>query len=248
MDYADLLKSLGFNDSESRVYIASLELGPSPVQIVAKKAGFSRPSTYAAITGLSQKGLMSSYIRGKRKLFSAEPPDRLLHFVEEESKKMQSKVREIASVLNDLRLLQKGERPGVKFFEGVEGLRTILEDIAATKPATVDEMANIDAVKEIFSDPELRAIQDVLSKRKTPGRALLLGNVQRARPGVDVRVLPPKDFEFYGDLVIYGDKVAIVTFKGAIIGVVIDSAIAAQTLRALFDLAWRGAGGFPTFK
>jgi len=40
-----LLKSLGFSDSEAIIYLTSLELGPAPVQDIAKKAGVSRVSS-----------------------------------------------------------------------------------------------------------------------------------------------------------------------------------------------------------
>jgi sugar-specific transcriptional regulator TrmB len=240
-DYLGLLRSVGLNESEANIYLTSLESGPAPAQVLVKKSGFSRPAAYQAIDLLMQKGLFSSVLRGKRHVYTAEPPERLVHYASSYVKKLETKVGEISEAVGDLKLLQHGERPLVKFYEGVQGLKTILQDIVDSKPASTEEIANLDAVKEIFSTAELRAIQNILVKQKAKGRALLMGEVSQTRKGTETRVLPKGFFPFYGDLVIYGDKLAMVSFKGKIIGVVIESKILADTHRALFELAWKGA-------
>ncbi len=48
-----LLKTLGFTDSESRVYLVSLEMGEATVQDLAKKADISRVTAYAVIDMIS---------------------------------------------------------------------------------------------------------------------------------------------------------------------------------------------------
>ena len=247
-DHRLLLQSAGLTPSESRVYLASLSFGPMTVIDLAKRATLSRPSTYAAIEALTAKGLMSSFLRGKRSLYTAEPPERLRGFVESEARKLQGKVGEIVEAIPDLKLLQRGERPSVKFFEGIEGLRAIAEDLTATKPDTTDEIANLDAVKDIFAAEELQKVRQVLITIKTRGRALLSGDVTAARPGVVARVLPKNTFNFFGDIVIYGNKIAMLTFKGKLLGVVIENSIIADTYRVLFDLAWQGAAPFPEIK
>jgi len=50
-----LLESVGLMPSESKVYLASLELGPSPVQTIAQKSGISRTAAYDAISQLSER-------------------------------------------------------------------------------------------------------------------------------------------------------------------------------------------------
>lgn len=243
-DFSSLLKAIGLSSSETKVYLAALTHGPSTVLDLAKRANLSRPATYDAIESLTKKGAISSFLHGKRSRYTAESPERLLALAESESRKMSSTLREFADAMGDLKLLQGGERPTVKFFEGVEGLRAIAEDLIATNPERTEEIANLDAVKEIFSGEELKRIQNVLIKLKARGRALLGGVTPVARVGVEARVLP-SEYKFYGDLVIYGNKVALITFKGKLIGVVIENPVIADTMRALFDVAWRSAKEFP---
>lgn len=245
-DYKSLLRSIGLNESEVAVYLTSLELGPAQAQLLVKRSGFSRPATYLAIEQLTKKGLLSSVLRGKRHLYAAEPPERLLNYGRARLDNMATKLTEVESVLEDLRLMQKGERPSAKFFEGPLGLRSILQDLVASKPESVDEICNIDSMRKLFSAKELEAAQNILDKHKARGRALFAGRISAVRKGVEARILP-KEFQFDGDILIYNNKIAMVSYKDKILGVVIENPILANTYRVLFELAWRGAREYPKF-
>ena len=60
------LKNLGLSEKEAIIYLASLELGPSTIQEISKKAQIKRSSTYDMIRFLMERGLMSEFtkIRG----------------------------------------------------------------------------------------------------------------------------------------------------------------------------------------
>ena len=51
------LRKLGLREKEVRVYLTGLELGPSSVQVIAKRAKITRPTTYEIIKTLKEKGL-----------------------------------------------------------------------------------------------------------------------------------------------------------------------------------------------
>lgn len=245
MDYVSLLRSIGLNESEAKVYLTNLELGPSPAHILVKRSGFSRPATYQAIDMLIEKGLIMSVLRGKRNVYIAESPDRLMSVGQVQVQNLQSKVNDLNSVLDSLKLMQRGDRPVMRFVEGLDGLKMILQDIADTRPESTTEITNVDALRTIFSVEELKSVQGILSDLKSKGRALLAGNVQFVRKGVEARVLKGNQFNFAGDFIAYGNKLAIVSYKEKLIGVIIESAVIADTFRVLFDFAWMGAKDFP---
>ncbi|OHE33815.1 MAG: hypothetical protein A3J94_16070 [Syntrophus sp. RIFOXYC2_FULL_54_9] len=58
------LEHLGLSDKESKVYLAALELGPTPVQDISHKAHVNRATTYVMIESLSARGLMSTFQKG----------------------------------------------------------------------------------------------------------------------------------------------------------------------------------------
>src|SRR5438552_3905136 len=64
-----LLRSLGFTESEAKIYLLSLEMGATPVQDLAKKAKVSRVTTYTVIESLMADGLMSTVQKGKKNLY-----------------------------------------------------------------------------------------------------------------------------------------------------------------------------------
>ncbi len=237
-----LLKTIGFTDSEAKIYILSLELGPSSVQDIAKKAGVSRVTTYTAIESLTQKGLMSSVEKGKKTLYAAESPDRLVSFVRSRLQHMQITLKEIEALLDDLKLLQRGEKPIVKLFEGPEGLKAVNADILETRPDVIYEMSNIDARRQLFSRETFLPFQQELDRRQT--KTHLIGTYSKpihSRVHVAIRQISEQDYKFFGNILIYKNKVSFSSLLGKNISVVVESEAIAHTLTLLFQLAWEGA-------
>jgi sugar-specific transcriptional regulator TrmB len=247
-DYVQLLKSIGLNESEAKVYITSLEIGAAPAHILVTRSGFSRPATYQAIDLLIEKGLLISVLRGKRNVYIAESPEKLASYGEIQLSNFEHRVNDLKRATEEMRLLQRGERPVVKFYEGLDGLKMILSDVGDTKPESTTEIVNVDALGKVFTKEELAGLQTYLSKLRSNGRALLAGDVRVVRKGVEARILPGKEYPFAGDFLAYGNKLAIVTYQGKLVGVVIESEVIADTFRTLFDFAWKGATEYPLMK
>lgn len=241
------LEAVGLLESEAAVYLAALEVGPASSQVIVERCGFSRPATYVAIESLVQKGLLSSQVKGKRLLYSAESPDRLIEYGQSQVDGLQAKVADLGRRAAELELLRKGDRPSVKFFEGLEGLKSVMHDIVTSSPKELLEFADLDAVKQVLSLSDLEGLQTILSKRKTKGRAILVG-ATRVRQGIVGRVLPRAEYPFSGDLLIYGDKVVSITFSGKVQCVMMQGMVMAEMYRAFFDLAWKGADGYPELR
>lgn len=80
--YEQSLKNLDLSEKEAVVYLASLELGSSTIQEIAKKSQISRSTAYEVIESLIKKGLMSSLTKGKKKYFSAAAPETLTTLID----------------------------------------------------------------------------------------------------------------------------------------------------------------------
>lgn len=235
-----LLKTLGFTESESKVYLLALELGPSPVQDIARKAGVSRMTTYTAIEVLTDRGLMSSVQKGKKMVYMAESPDRLVSFVQGKIHDIETKMREVKESVDELKLKQRGERPAVKLLEGVEGLKSLMEDILKTSPKETQEFFNAKSISEVFSHADLMPFKQKLANITAKGRAMYSGDIKiPLRSNVESKQVPPDALPFNGDIFIYKDKVALSTFHGKLITVIIESSEIAKTVQTLFDLAWK---------
>lgn len=234
-----LLKSLGFTESEAGIYLTSLEMGPSSVQDIAKRAHVSRVTTYAVIESLSERGLMSSVEKGKKHFFVAESPERLVSFVGTRVREMEATLKEVESSLQDLKLLQRGEKPIVKMFEGHEALKAIQDDILRTRPKQVDEFGNLDEIRALYPLESMQSFVNELNRMKPEIRTIYhvekySGKIENKKE----KEIHIKDASFGGDLIIYGNKVAISSCKGKLLSVLIESQELAQLMRALFSRAW----------
>jgi sugar-specific transcriptional regulator TrmB len=246
--YQKDLENLGLSDKEAKTYLASLELGPTAVQEIAKKAGLKRPTTYFAIEQLIKKGLMSSFEKGKKRFFSAESPERLVSLVGSQIKKAQTLEEQLQRILPGLNTIfdAYGERPRVRFFEGKEGLKAIREDFLKSGVKSLESIYPREDFYKVFSKDERRKYTAKRKKRRIKARviyAIQEGSPLKAKElFTERRALPYKKFPFTADITIYGNKVAIGTYKGKLIGVIIESKEIAETLRLIFNLAWEAAG------
>lgn len=240
-NWKTLLKALGLTESEAAIYISSLEMGPASVQDLAKKAHVSRVTTYAVIETLSHRGLMSSVEKGKKHLFTAESPERLVSVVQSKVKQMEATLHEVQDSLHELKLLQRGEKPVVRMFEGEEAMKAIFDDVANTRPATLNEFGNLDEVRKfVTSEDVTKQAQHIL--KRTKRRSIYISDKYEGKTvmkdDVEHRFMTTKDVQVFGDLIIYDKKVAVSSFRGKMVSVLIESQEIAQTLRELFRLAW----------
>ncbi len=66
----------------------------------------------------------------------------------------------------------------------------------------------------------------------------LTSNPGPLRKSSQRRVITRDDIKFYGDIMIYDNNVSLQTTRGKLISVFIESKELADTMRALFKLAW----------
>lgn len=248
MALVDTLIKIGLSDKEAKVYLASLELGETTVQQVARKAGVSRPSTYLQITALIQKGLMSSTPRGKKKYFSAEPPERLRELLRNQERDIKAKEGGLDVMLPQLKELFSlaREQPNVRFYEGWEGLKSQREEFFKCKDKFVRNIVPLDELFEISPHHQEeftpRRVEMGIHSRviytHSKGSYFKQSDPKLLR---EARFVPRDKFPFSGDMSICGDTVTLSSLKGKYLGVLIKSKEISDVLRALFDLAWEEA-------
>ena len=85
------LRKLGLTEKEVRVYLASLELGPSSVLNIAQKTGLARPTTYEIVKSLENKGLFAETKQKKKRYFVAQSPERILGLLRVQKEKLKKK-------------------------------------------------------------------------------------------------------------------------------------------------------------
>lgn len=253
MEFVTELKKIGLTDKEAGVYLACLQLGPSPVQVIARRAKVVRATTYVVLESLAKKGLVTQYSEGKRTFFAAEPPRQLLRVLEKQKENIAEQERELESMLPQLQVLLRsgGERPSVRYLDSKEGIRAIRQEIIMhSKPgSTVYNFIPSDHLEAEFPEDSVtyyrqRVAKRVKSKTIFTTRSAVHKDRLLSKEFSDFseRVfVPPDVFPSTAGMTVFEDRVAMSSFTGKIGGVIIESMAMADMMRDVFELAWEGA-------
>ncbi|MBU0597053.1 helix-turn-helix domain-containing protein [Patescibacteria group bacterium] len=239
------IKSLGFTESEAQIYLTSLELGPSPVQAVAKEAGVSRVTAYSAIEALMNEGLMSTVEKGKKKLYAAEPPERLVSVANAKAKAIENTAKEVESSIGELKLIERGEKPVVRVFEGPEALKTIMDDVVRSRPTELFEFGNLNEIRRVYGkDKNLSQVFidffEKLDISQTKRKMVYLADEEpNTRSKYEEFFVLGKGNDFLGDVIVFGNKVVLSNFTKDRISVLIESEVIARTIQAMIKAIWQ---------
>lgn len=255
------LKKLGLKDKEASVYLSCLQLGPSPVQRIARKADVVRATTYVVLESLMSQGLVTKYKEGKKTLFSAEPPRMLMRLLEKEREDVDERQRDLETLLPELQVLVKTAkgRPTVRYFDGLEGLRAIRREMLMYSQ-TGDTWYNFtprDHLTALFGGAEEDSYYRQRMAKKIKVRTLYSTKSPTQRASVakrqaaysdtlsEHRYISARYFPSPSGMTIFRDRIAIGSFIGKLGGVIVESAEMADMMRRLFELAWIGAEYLP---
>lgn len=235
------LVKLGLTETEARVYLAMLKLGPDTIQHIAREAKISRTAAYEIISALEKKGLASSFVQGKRKNFVVEEPEKLEGYFEGKIKEAQLELGTLTRILPEIRLLQGGaDKPRVRFYKGQEGIHAIFRDLAMVQPKELFECTNVDAVYAMIDPKMLMEVRGEYDYDHIKTRVLYRGELRNPSAKVEYRELT-RDLDFQGDVWIYSNRIAFIHYVGKIEVVIVDNQLFADTMRAIFMEAWECA-------
>jgi sugar-specific transcriptional regulator TrmB len=239
VNLAEKLEGAGLDKKEAAVYLAVLEIGPASISDIAKKATIKRPTTYHYIEGLAKRGLIYKTSRGKRTLYNADDPQKLATVLEEKKRNIEKLIPELQSLY-----LSAPKQPRIKFYEGKEGIMTVYEEIFNTTQI-IYAVFSPEKFFEVFTKEEDKRFSEIL---KTAGGRIhnLLELSEKAKEfvkydyykGIERSKFLPEDIKFSTDILIAGDKVAMISFQN-LTAVIIQNEEIADTLRVLLKFIWK---------
>jgi len=251
------IEELGLSNKEARVYVAALQVGPSPVQRIADQSGIKRVTTYVILESLVGLGLVSQSVKGKKTYFIAEDPSNLKRLIEKrehELKEQKSNFTQILPELIGLKSVPK-DLPNVKFYDSIDGIRTLMDEFPSrVKQSNVDLVYGISNLDQFYTFfPEFReyGANPGRIKAGVPSRTIYTsseGPILKDRDeskNRQSRWLPPDKYPMTGDFTVMGDFVNMISLGGATpLGVTIKSQDLAQGLQVMFMLAWEAAEAY----
>lgn len=249
--YEKILKDSGLKDKESQLYGILLEKGASPASEIIKSSKLKKGIVYKTLYDLEAKKLISQYTENKKLYFKPEHPFRLAELADAQLKASQNQHLTLETYLPQLVSAFKttGNQPGVKIYEGIEGIKEVYNDTLKEK-ATISAILQTSEVEpKIYSwltrhyakkRTELGIWANVIVAQDSKSKDYIRKNEKEHR---ETRSVPKERFPIGIEVDIYGDKVAFINFKKGqdLIGIIIHNPLIANTMRALFSLSWEQA-------
>ncbi|MFA4872755.1 MAG: helix-turn-helix domain-containing protein [Patescibacteria group bacterium] len=234
-----ILHTLGFNKKEARVYLASLRLGQAPASEIAREVTLNRVTTYEVLKRLVHRGLASVTEQKHVKYFSVLGPDKLFQHFKTNMDALQQHMKELLSLTQG-----KGARPRVSFYEGAEGLRDVYRDFHAYRNSEALSFTNCRALYEgigknfLYQTYKNRQALGITVRSLCPDNPEDIAEQrQDARASRRIKLFPHEKYRIPNEMIVYADKVALMSFTDKI-SIVIENKEIAESLRTIWHMVW----------
>ena len=244
---AKILKAIGLTGKQATVYCALLELGEAKMTDLAKRSNLKRPTAYLIIEELDALGLVSSIIKGKRKIYSAVHPKRIAELLESRKNQFQDLLPQMLAMYG-----ASGGKPKVQMLEGIEGVRQAYREAFALLKEEGNEglwFGNISLLLEAF--PEVvneyhRTLAQLGTYRirelifgGEKSREWVLRMQKHKNPDHKIKYLDDKGLGGQTDHLIVGNKVIFFSINKELFTLILESEEIAKTQRFMFESLWK---------
>ncbi|MBC7487260.1 MAG: ArsR family transcriptional regulator [Cytophagaceae bacterium] len=238
------LTKLGLTDKESEVYMALLQGGEMTADQLAKISKLNRSTAYVQIKLLQERGLVSTFKRGKKTYFAAESPNNLTRVINKLKQEIEHQETEVTLLVPELLNIfgSAVDRPTARVFEGKEGLASMRNSILEEKPKKMYMITSYNQMLRVFTNDELTAFTKKREQAKIESNIIYTldegddfkpFHLQKLK-----RVNPEALTSIGSDVYIYNNFVSFASAKDQIVGLTIENEDIANSMRFLFKSLW----------
>ena len=228
------LKEIGLSDGEANVYLTLLKLGEATVAEISQSSGLHRTNIYDSLEKLKEKGLASYLSKDNKQFFRAADPENLLTYLQEKEESISSFIPELKEIQSKIH-----EKVTVEVFKGLQGMKSALRDILATKKEVIGYSVAGQLRKYLpeFAKYYFRE-QD---KYKILHRFIYTKGISKP-PSNNYKIkYLPKEFSSTTINLSYSDKILNIIYQPEIVAIRIKSKTLANDFRKHFELLWKQA-------
>ncbi len=253
LTYSQPLIQAGLTQEQAAIYEVLLKNGPSPARRVAQNSPYKRSLVYKILDELIALGLATKKDEvGRVSVFEPAHPVKLKDLAEKKAEQAKSAQAALESALpglvSDFNLVSG--KPGVRFYEGLEGVNQITADSLTAKDVIYSYVDNeavskyVPMINEEYVKKRERL--GIMKKMITVDGEYIRRKVKTYNPKVsEVRVIPSQ-YPFFSVMQIYGNKVSYLTLdEKNMIGIIIDDPALAKMHKTLFEYTWSVAKPLP---
>lgn len=245
---SEFLTNLGLTEAQANAYIALVKNGKLTPPQLSKITGVNRTNAYMLLDRLVELNLAKKAEGTSKATYRALNPSNLEELVRKGRREALKREELVKNAMPELLsfFYTYSEQPGVRFFQGRDGILEMYDDILRTGKTLHLVRGATD--KEVVGQAELRKFISQRVEKQIRIKALTpVYEDANKDPKQDERWLMERTWvstDLYSEPVevdIYGDKVAFMSFGNEAIGVIIESPQIAKSMRKLFELMLKGA-------
>lgn len=240
---AELLK-LGLSEKEVAVYLTLLSNGPSSVRKLAGISTINRGTTYDCLRELKERGLVSHFNEESKQCFVAEDPARLQELVFSKQAELDRSKGTLEELIPELRALHDrgAHRPVSRYYEGSQGVRTILLDVLETMEKAEDKTYFVYSSASVRESGLYDNFKNYTDERIAKGLSVKTISLGPGGTATDLSerkwLNAPEGTPTY--ILLYDGKCAYISLgpSHSLFGVVIENPGVYQTQKLIFQQLW----------
>lgn len=241
---AEILEDLGISQKAVKVYLACLEMGTATVHEIASKADLKRTTVYHLVDELKEFGLINENIKKGKTIIIPENPHILDSISEDKLRQAKINSEKINTAIPSLMGIYNlpSNKPKVKFYEGIEGIKKVYHNIFMDGHdiygfSDYDKMLSTMDPKYMFDLAKKRASKNIffynIAMPSKWNKKIMGLNKKDKR---EIKII--KNVKFETEINIYGNKVAIISFKKPYSGIIMEDKAISQTHLSLWKALW----------
>lgn len=246
--YQQSLIQAGLSSEEAVIYEYLVKNGAKTAGAISLATPFKRGLVYKLLEQLSLSGLVIKHdAPGKVAIFEPAHPLKLKDLAEKKEEQAKNAQIALGGILDALTMDYNmlSDRPGVKFYQGKEGIMNIY-DTLLEQGAAIDSFEDKGEMLRLIPEyaaayPRQRVKRNMFNRVIAPRDNPL----NQSDPALlrETRFVTTERFPFRMDIKISGRYVSLITFqKENPVGVLIDNKEIAENFRMLFNLVWSSLG------
>ncbi|MFO7807201.1 MAG: helix-turn-helix domain-containing protein [Candidatus Moraniibacteriota bacterium] len=240
-----ILQKVNLTPTQAEIMDYLLQTEESKASTIAEKIKKSRAIVYRDLEELVRLGLIEKKEKSNQiTVFKAEHPSKLEKLMEQREKALKNDKKELENSLPDLISAYNltHNRPGIKFYEGEEGVKKVLEDTltSETDIYTIADSGSIKGGIEKINREYVKA-----RKKKGIAKKLIVPESARKRfketqdEYTEIRFLKEDYYNFKTGMQIYNNKISYQTLgPDNKIGVIIEDKNIYTMHKFLFEYIW----------
>lgn len=244
----NILNKAGLSPEQAKIYLFLIENGMTNAKVISVRTKIGRTLTYKVLDQLMDLELVEKRDNvGKVSMFVPLHPqkikDRLNNFINQSKIASDNLSAIFGTVVSQYNTLLG--KPNVNYFEGVEGIKEIYndildigKDILVISSSTEDNRSEILPIireqikKQVERNIHVRAITQIVEYE------IATQIEEDSKNLINRKQISKEKLNIPSQIIIWGDKVAITNFKENIITVVMDSKYIRDTFTVIFEFIW----------